>query len=494
VTPVVGEPRAAVAETHSAVVFFHGDRAYKVKKPVDLGFLDFRTIASRKAACEEEVRLNRRIAPDVYLGVADVVGVDGAVADHLVVMRRMPEDRRLSTLVAAGTNVDDALVDVARQLAALHGRSVRSPEADQAAGTDATLARWLENGRSMQASPDVFDDFVVESVLGLATRYLEGRGPLFADRIAAGRAVDGHGDLLADDIFCLDDGPRVLDCLDFDASLRVGDGLADAAFLAMDLERLGHPELGGRFLRAYAEHADDTWPPSLAHHHVAYRAQVRAKVAAIRAHQGDPAAAAEARRLLSLCEAHLGDGRVRLVLVGGLPGTGKSQLAAAIGDRLDAVVIRSDEVRKELAGLRPSTSAPAAFGEGLYAPSSTERTYGTLLDRAAVALGQGYSVVLDASWSRHEWRATARSVAAAAAADIAELECTAPPTVAEERMRRRLAVGSDPSDATPEIARRMAATWEPWDGSVRIDTDRPVEATLEAGLAALGGQASGTRH
>ena len=140
----------------------------------------------------------------------------------------------------------------------------------------------------------------------------------------AGRARDGHGDLLADDIFLLDDGPRVLDCLEFDDALRLDDVLADVAFLAMDLERLGRPDLAERFLAAYRAASGDTWPSSLAHHHIAYRAQVRAKVSAIRAEQGVPDSADKAQALLRLALAHLEAGRVRLVLVGGLPGTGKS--------------------------------------------------------------------------------------------------------------------------------------------------------------------------
>ena len=491
------EPEPAVAaETHSAAVFFLGDRAYKVKKPVDLGFLDFRTVDARRAACHEEVRLNRRIAPDVYLGVADVVGEGGQPCDHLVVMRRMPSDRRLSTLVRAGADVTTPLHQVAHQVAALHARAPRSVAADEAAGADATRARWVTNSEAMfhDGIGDVFDDVTIGTVHGLAARYLDGRRALFTERVAAGRAVDGHGDLLADDIFCLPDGPRVLDCLDFDERLRLGDGLADAAFLAMDLERLGRRDLGTRFLQAYAEHADDAWPPSLAHHQVAYRAQVRAKVFAIRAAQGDPDAAAAARRLLGLARDHLEEGRVRLVVVGGLPGTGKSQLAAALGQRLDAVVIRSDEVRKELAGVPNTTRLPAGFGEGAYDEAATARTYEAMLERAGTALALGWSVVLDASWNTRRWTDQARALAKEHVTDLAELRCTLPAEVAAERIRARAAADDDPSDATPEIAAAMAAVWEPWPSATPIDTSGPPRHALAAALTALGGQPSGTRQ
>ena len=289
---------AQVRETHSAAVFLVGDRAYKLKKSVDLGFLDFRDLTARAAVCAREVELNRRLAPDVYLGVADVVGPDGAVCDHLVVMRRMPDDRRLSTLVRTGADVDDGLWHLAHLVAAFYSRADRPPVTAAAASRDALAARWADNTASLldhgRGVVDLDEVLVVDA---LAARYLAGRNALFERRIGEGRAIDGHGDLLADDIFLLDDAPRVLDCIEFDDSLRFGDALADVAFLAMDLERLGRPDLAERFLAAYREHADDTWPASLAHHHVAYRAHVRAKVGAIRVGQGDAAAASEAHTL-----------------------------------------------------------------------------------------------------------------------------------------------------------------------------------------------------
>jgi aminoglycoside phosphotransferase family enzyme/predicted kinase len=477
----------AIAETHSAIVFFVGDRAYKVKKPVDLGFLDFRTVEARRAACHREVELNRRLAPDVYLGVADLHDVDGSICDHFVVMRRMPVDRRLSTLVAAGADVDPDLRHLAHLLAAFHARADRSAAADEAASVGATRARWRTNTDEMRLlgggglSPEVVDEVQV-----LADAYLDGRAPLFDARIEAGRAIDGHGDLLADDIFCLDDGPRVLDCLEFDDRLRLGDGLADVAFLAMDLERLGHPELGQRFLDLYLEHSGDAWPASLAHHQVAYRAQVRAKVTAIRARQGDATAAEEAAGLLAIATRHLQAGRVRLILVGGLPGTGKSSLAGALGHGLGAVVLRSDEIRKEQAGLPTSQRAPAPYGAGLYTPASTATTYETMLDWAGVALGMGETVVLDASWTSHEWRTKAREVARTAHATTVELRCDAPVEVAAARMARRAAKGTDPSDATPIIAAQMAAHADPWPEATTITTTADRASTLAAALELIG--------
>src|SRR3546814_2724693 len=200
----------AVAETHSGVFFFAGDRAYKLKKDVDLGFLDFSSREKRLAACRREVELNRRLSPDVYLGVADVLDAAGEPCEHVVVMRRMPADRRLSTLVLEGAPVEEALDDLAAMIARFHATAERSPEADRAAGRDALAGRWAANTAGLETFAGRFiDASAVEAVDELARRYLAGREPLFDARVAAGRARDGHGDLLADDIFLLDDGPRV---------------------------------------------------------------------------------------------------------------------------------------------------------------------------------------------------------------------------------------------------------------------------------------------
>lgn len=475
---------ADVAETHSAAVFFAGDRAYKLKKPLRLEFLDFSTREAREQVCHREVELNRRLAPDVYLGVADVLDETGAPCDHLVVMRRMPSARRLSTLVQAGADVTAVLRDIAVVVARLHAASPRTEAAGAAATVDATRRRWTENHETLvRFTPRVFASGASDAVHELACRYLDGRGSLFDARIGRGRAVDGHGDLLADDMFCLDDGPRILDCIEFDDRYRLGDGLADAAFLAMDLERLGRADLGARFLSEYAHASGDAWPPSLAHHHIAYRAQVRARVGAIRASQGDRDAGPAAARLLEIARIHLEQARVRLVLVGGGPGCGKSTLASRLAGALDVVVLRSDEVRKELAGLSSLTPAGASFGSGIYTEAFTHATYDALLERAEIALGMGETVVLDASWIDDRARGAARAVAARSGADLTELELVAPFDVLAERIEHRQ---PDASDATADVARRMLSEAVPWPEATRIDATGTEEQTMAAALLAIG--------
>lgn len=500
ITPVAAAP-AAVAETHVAVVFFVGDRAYKLKKPVNLGFLDFSSREARLHACRREVELNRRFAPDVYLGIADVYDPEGQLSDHLVVMRRMPPERRLSALVRAGEPADEVVREVARRIAAWHARAPRGPDISIEGTVEALRRRWSANlDRVRPFHGTILDPAVAERIERLVTRYLAGREPLFDRRIEDGRILDGHGDLLADDIFCLDDGPRILDCLEFDDRLRRLDGLDDAAFLAMDLERIGAPELSARFLGWYAEYSGDPAPPSLSHHYVAYRAFVRTMVACMRAAQSDEVhsggdggggrggrsddgqgsgsdtAAAEARALADLTLRRLEAGAVRLVLVGGLPGTGKSTLAGALADRLGLSLISSDRVRKELAGVPAERPMTATYGTGLYDRAGTERTYAELLSRAGRLLGSGESVVLDASWTGAGYRAAAGELARRAGAELVELRCEAPTGLATERILTR---SRGASDADPVIAAAMSGAADPWPQAHTVDTTAPLERVLD---------------
>lgn len=397
---VASLPGAGVYETHSAAVFFLGDRVYKVKKPVDLGFLDFTAPIARRAVCHREVELNRRLAPDVYLGVAEVADPEGEPCEWMVVMRRMPEDRRLSTLVRSGVAVDDELRALARLLAAFHAKAERGPAIDEAGSASGLRARWTTNIAEMEPfRGDPLDAPLLDEIAERALRYVDGRGPLFAARVAAGMICDGHGDLTTDDVFCLPDGPRALDCLEFDDRLRWVDGLDDVAFLAMGLEGLDKPELATSFLDYYAEFTGSRRIISLEHHYVAYRAVVRAKVASVRHVQGVGEAADEARSLAALALRHLRAAEPRLILVGGLPGTGKSTVATGVADELHAVLLRSDRVRKEAGQRDPRYSGAAEWEQGLYRPDTTRRTYEVLLRRARELLALGESVVLDASWN-----------------------------------------------------------------------------------------------
>jgi len=470
-------------ETHSGVVILMGDHAYKLKKPVDLGFLDFTSRDTRWSVCRREVELNRRLAPDVYLGVGELV-VPDSPAEPLIVMRRMPEEARLSGLVARGEGTPALMRDLAKTIAVFHSRADRG-EAISVEGTrDAISARW--EASFSQCRPfrsTVFDGGVVTEVERLVRAFLAGREALFDDRVAHGRVVDGHGDLIADDIFFLADGPRVLDCLEFDDRLRYLDQLDDVAFLAMDVERLGAPDLATAMLTAYVDYANDPAPPALLHHFLAYRAFVRAKVSALRSFQGgsDAGAGADARRFSRLALHHLREGVVRMVLVGGPPGSGKTTLAGDVADRLGMVVLSSDRIRKELAGVDPLSSAAAPYERGIYAPGWTDRTYSELLHRAGRLLERGESVVLDASWSDLDHRHAAESLAEQKAAELSSLRCSLDARTAADRIRTRTGI----SDADEVIATRHRACAAPWPDSVTIDTEQPPERCTELAVAAI---------
>lgn len=479
-------PLAAVAESHISVLISIGEHVYKLKKPVSMGFLDFSTREARERACHREVELNRRLAPDVYLGVANLFGPDGELCDHLVVMRRMPAERRLALLVREGRDVDEQLRRIARRLATFHAAASTSGDVAEAGSLRNTRGRWEANFAELEpfVGP-VLDAGDCGRVEELASRYLAGRTRLLAERVDAGCIRDGHGDLQAEDIFCLDDGPRILDCIEFDDRLRFGDVLADVAFLAMDLERLGSRSSAELFLAYYRAFAGERHPSSLAHHYVAYRAHVRAKVACLRHEQGDDEAAGAARQLLGLCLAHLEQGRVRLVLVGGLPGTGKSTLAAALADRRGWAMLRSDEIRKTLAGLPSELHDQAAYGEGPYHPHLTDEVYRTLLERARQALELGEPIILDASWSNAHWRSAADQLARSTSSDLVELRCETPVDLTTARIRSRARRGRDPSDATPEVAAAMAAAVDPWPNAVTVDTSGQPDEALKQVLRLL---------
>jgi uncharacterized protein len=494
--PGAPTPRTEVVETHASTLFFVGERVYKLRKPVRFGFLDFRSRATRQEDCQREVALNRRLAPDVYLGVADL-SLEGEPIDHLVVMRRLPDDDRLAALARRGRELDPWLRRVARRLATFHAAAARSPEIAAHATAGALRAVWLDG--FAQTEPfvgTVLTADVEAEIRSSALRWLAGRGPLLDARIRAGRVCDGHGDLQAEDIFCLDDGVRILDCLQFSDRLRHGDVCADVCFLAMDLERLGRADAARRFLEDYQELAGDPFPATLVHHYTAARAYVRATVACLRAAQGDPEATDEARSLQALAFDHLRQARVRLVLVGGPPGTGKSTLARGLAAARGWTVVRSDEVRRAVGGAGPdgaggagpdgSGGAAPGFLAGRYRPETTAAVYRELLVRAERLLGCGESVVLDASWVDAGRRGWARDVADATGSDLVEILCRTSSDEAARRIARRSARGDDVSEATPEVGAAMARRMDPWPSATVVDTSdlAPGDAVARA-LGAL---------
>jgi aminoglycoside phosphotransferase family enzyme/predicted kinase len=477
--PSDAAPHPQVAETHTGLVFLVGDRAYKVKKPVVTDFLDFATLDRRENACAREVLLNSRLSPNSYLGIAHFAA-PGQVPEPVIVMRRHPDERRLATLVRRGEPVEGHLTAIALILSRFHASASRGREVDAQARVDAITGRWQENLSELERWADGLvsglDPEMVDETRRLAIDFIAGRSVLFARRIAERRIVDGHADLLADDIFCLDDGPELLDCLEFDDTLRYVDTIDDAAFLAMDLEYLGHPELGARFMATYAQLADDDAPASLRDFYIAYRAVVRAKVDCVRHSQGVPEAAADAARHLEIARDHLRAGAVRLILVGGGPGTGKTTVAHALAESLGAQVISTDDVRAEMVRLGELDGSHGVLDEGLYTPANVDTVYDDVLRRARLSLGEGRTVVLDATWGDSRHRERARQLSRTAAASMFEFVCAAPLDAAMSRIRTRTETSSQ---ATPEIATALAEREaDVWPGAHRLDTTRPSADTL----------------
>jgi predicted kinase len=399
------------------------------------------------------------------------------------VMRRLPSDRRLSALID-DPEFDSCVRSVARTVAAFHESQGPIRTDPYMATRDAVAKNWEDNLADMEPyAGTLLDSEEYSRVSALARSYLVGNEALFQRRIDEGWVRDGHGDLLAEDIFCFEDGPRILDCLAFSDDLRISDVLADIGFLAMDLHRLAGPQAAEKLLAWYREFTNEHHPSSLAHHYVAYRAHVRAKIACLRHSQGDPNAADLAAAYQHLAAHHLERGQLRLILVGGGPGTGKSTLAENLSDALGCAVLGSDEIRKDLAHVAHSDHPVAAPQEGIYIGEMTTRVYDEIIRRAAALLERGESVALDATWTSAEHRELARRVATDHSASCFELECHIDRSLARERVTERLASTVDPSDATPEIVDHLASLRDPWPRALSVNCGVGADQALRDALS-----------
>jgi uncharacterized protein len=473
----------SVVETHISTIFFAGDRGFKLARRVSFPFLDTQDRAHRLELAERELELNRRFTPDVYLGLADVVE-HGELTDRMIVMRRLPDDRRLSNLVD-DPSFDDCLRRVARNVAAIHAAADPIRNAPMAMH-DRLAANWADNFTAL--APHVgsildADDF--ERVQRLADDYLTHRADLFSHRIADGFVRDGHGDLVADDIFCFDDGPRILDCLAFDDDLRVGDVLNDIAFLVMDVHRLAGQHAAMSLMRWYQEFTNEQHPSSLAHHYVAYRAHVRAKVACLRASSPDARDARLAQSYHQLALHHLERARLRSILVGGGPGVGKTELAKRLADHFGYVYLATDEIRHDLTAVPHGQHAFAAYGTGQYAPEVVTATYDEQRREAELLMKAGHGVVLDASWTSEFQRAAVRKLARSCGAELVEIECHLDESIARERIERRLADPLNESDATPDLVDRLAARRDPWPTACGVSTLPAIDDVVSAAIAII---------
>jgi aminoglycoside phosphotransferase family enzyme/predicted kinase len=458
-----------VQQTHISVVFLTERYAYKLKKPVRLDFLDFSTPERRRHFCEEEVRLNRRLAPHVYLGVVPVVRTAaglafegaGAAVDWAVKMERLPAEATLQRRLQRGEVSAAAVEELARRVAAFHAAAEGGPHVAAFGSFEAVARNVRENLERAKAGP-ALSAAVLSRLRRLTDEALERLRPLIAARTQRGVPRDTHGDLHLDHVYLFPDRPPpedlvIIDCIEFSERFRFADPVADMAFLVMDFAYHDHRAVARRFAEAYFRASGDVEGRALLPLYTSYRAAVRGKVEGIKLAEAEvpPAektaalASARAHWLLALDALEAPERRPCLVLVAGLPGSGKSTLARHLGESAGLTVLRSDVVRKELAGDSPQ--------EDIYAPEWSERTYAECLRRAEAILLEGGRVLVDANFRQERQRRTFLQAAVSWGVRAGFLQCRANPEVVRARLAGRQ---GDASDADWEVYLQARGTWE----------------------------------
>lgn len=487
--------RVDVIQTHISWVFLAGAEVYKIKKPVRFSFLDFSLPERRRFFCHEEVRLNRRLAADVYLGVlglkADGDGFafcdedDPAAFEYAVHMRRLPHDRLLPQLLLSGEATGTTIDVIVARLVAFHRDAEAGPEV-RAAGDPRRVQRemrddFAEMDRFRGVTIDSADD---DRIRAFCLDGIDRRADVLRARCAAGRVRDGHGDLHAEHI-CLRDaaegGLAIFDCIEFNPAFRRRDVAGEIAFLAMDLEFRGRPHLARYLIETYAAAAGDAELPGLVPLFACHRAYIRGKVESLKSEEeevgeaGRVDAARSARRHFELALRYTWTETPVLVVVHGLSGSGKSTLARALAARTGFGHHGSDTIRKELAGLAPTSRVGEADERWLYSGEMSARTYAEMYGRGERDLRAGRGTILDATFQRRTDRELAWDMARRAGRDVLFVECTAPEAEVVRRLRVRAAANDDVSDATVTVYRAQQAAAEPVGvdepgARIRIDT------------------------
>jgi aminoglycoside phosphotransferase family enzyme/predicted kinase len=497
-----------VRQTHISVVFLAGPFAYKIKKPVSLGFVDFSTLDRRRYFCEQEVQLNRRLAATVYHGVVPIARTamglrfeaEGEVVEWAVKMEHLPETASLRHRLIQRTVDEDALRALARKIAAFHAEAAGGP-AIAAFGRPEIIARNVRENLE-QVAPQVgatLSQEVWERLQSLTEVALGRFGPLMNERVERGAIRDTHGDLRLDHVYLFPDRPPpadlvIIDCIEFNERFRFADPVADSAFLVMDLLFHGRPDLAQYFGTAYLETASDEQGAALLPFYTAYRAAVRGKVEGLElveteipsAERSAALARARAHWLLALGQLQPPGRRPCLVLVGGLPGSGKSTLARMLAERAGFEVVRSDAVRKELAGQYSEPHGPPA-DQGIYTAEWNDRSYAECLRRGEQALFAGKRVLVDASFREEGRRRLFLDAARRWCVPAVLFLCRA----SSETVRARLANRRDDvSDADWAVYLQAAQRWEPPGPATRaalreVSTEGSPEHALSQVLAGL---------
>ncbi|HUG13883.1 MAG TPA: AAA family ATPase [Thermomicrobiales bacterium] len=499
--------RVELVQTHISFVLLAGDYVYKIKKPVDFGFLNFSTLPRRRYYCQQEVTLNQRLCPGVYLDVTQISS-DGdrlrlgkprrgeRIVEYAVRMRRLPSERMMDHLLERGELTREMVERLAERIADFHGGSERGPKIDRYGSPRVVAANWRENFE--QAAPfagDCLSQWQFEVIEEYVDSFLTRNRELLRQRVRNGHIRDCHGDLRTSAI-CFTDDVCVYDCIEFNRRFRYSDVASEVAFLAMDLDRRGHRELAETFARRYTERANDPGVHDLLDFYCCYRSFVRGKVAAFRLSQPEVSEAERAESVAiaeqafhMACE-YATRGRPLLLIACGLSGSGKSALARGLAEAERLTVIASDVVRKEISGVALTAHRRAGYSEGIYAPGVSARTYATMLERGRECLAHGASALLDATFLRREDRERARSLAHEMGALFACLECVAPEDVIVARLQARERDASEVSDARVETYYAQKRAFEPVGElperqHVVVDMARPLDEAVAGARGAL---------
>jgi aminoglycoside phosphotransferase family enzyme/predicted kinase len=458
-------------DTHISWVLLAGDYAYKIKKPVAPGFLDFSTLAARHHFCLEELRLNRATAPQLYLEVlpltgtpaAPRIGGDGAPFEYVLKMRRFAQDDLLDRKAGRG-EVDAALIDrLAESVAEFHSRTAVAAPAS-AHGSPANITQpALDNFDQIAALlPPAAASGLLTQLRAWTTAESIRLEPVFRQRKLDGRVRECHGDLHLGNIAVIDGTPVLFDCIEFNAEFRWIDVISEIAFMVMDLLDRDLAPWAWRCLNRYLEITGDYAGVSVLRYYLVYRALVRAKVALMHAHQpcGDSRQCGDKAGFthhLNLAGRISKPPQQALILMHGLSGSGKTSVAQVLLERLGAVRLRSDVERKRLHGLHAVVRSGSEVGGGLYAAPVTQETYARLAAAAAGILQAGWPAIVDAASLKKNARDQFRSIAVAAGVPFLIVSCAASEEVLRERLQRRLASGNDASEATPAVLQHQRA-------------------------------------
>jgi len=450
-----------VLETHISYVLLTGKHAYKLKKAVDLGFLDFTTLASRRFFCEQELRLNRRLAPELYLDVVAITGTidepvidgKGPVLEYAVKMREFPQDA-LASRVLDRNELGVADIDMlAAKVAAFHATSEKAA-ADSTFGAPETILRAaLANCKSLLAgAASPAERRTIEALHTWTEREHAARNAAFRGRREGGFVRECHGDLHLGNIAVIDGEVTIFDCIEFNEQMRWIDVMSEVAFTAMDLQDRGHAELAHRFVNAYLELTGDYAGLSVLRFYLVYRALVRAKIALLRAIQLPPGEAraplyAERDGYLRLAEAYARSPEPAILITHGITGCGKTTLSQALLEQIGAIRIRTDVERKRLHGLAPTARSDAATARMLYGADATRRTYDHVLHLAASVAAAGFVAIVDGTFLRRWQRDRFRRLAAELGIPFVIVAFSASEGVLRRRVAERARRGTDASDA-----------------------------------------------